>query len=95
MNTGNRERWQVATNFVISGTNATKAKSLCWRYDRASEVLEEVQGSLSPDGAMSLLADVAQQTTMWSVVYGMTGGEIAVAMGGDYGDVHHFKLGMK
>ena len=44
---------------------------------------------------MALLADVSQPITMWSVVYDMDSGQIAVAMGHDYAQVHHFNLTLK
>jgi predicted choloylglycine hydrolase len=91
----NEQPWQVATNFVISGKSQEEARSLCPRYRRASDVLQQAGGSLSPDEAMSLLEQVSQEITMWSVVYDMSDGQVAVAMGRDYGDVHRFKLGMK
>jgi hypothetical protein len=91
----NEGPWQVATNFVISGTSPAEARSLCRRYRRASEVLEQAKGHLPPDQAMSLLQDVSQEMTMWSVVYDVTSGEIAVAMGRDYEHAHHLRLRME
>ena len=41
---------------------------------------------------MDLLAEVAQDITQWSVVYQMAQGEVSVAMGRDYAQVHDFKL---
>jgi hypothetical protein len=46
--------------------------------------LSEYQGILSRDDAMDLLTDVAQDSTQWSVVYGMSSGEIDIVMGGNY-----------
>jgi hypothetical protein len=42
---------------------------------------------------MDLLAQVAQPSTQWSVVYGLSGGDVWVAMGGKYASVHHLSLG--
>jgi hypothetical protein len=87
--------WQVATNFVLSGHSPQSAVSQCNRYATASRTLEQAQGQLSQQEAMALLQDVSQPSTIWSVVYDMETGQIAVTMGGDYAQVHHFKLSMK
>jgi len=87
--------WQVATNFVLSGYSPERARLQCDRYATAYETLEQAQGRLSQDEAMALLADVSQPSTIWSVVYDMKSGQIAVAMGHDYVQVHRFELGMK
>ncbi len=41
---------------------------------------------------MDLLAGVAQPNTQWSVVYEMTTGELAVALGRDYEQIYRFQL---
>jgi hypothetical protein len=43
---------------------------------------------------MDLLEDVSQSLTVWSVVYSMSSGDISVAMGRDYDQVHQFTLEM-
>jgi hypothetical protein len=89
------EPWQVSTNFVISGEDPGQARSLCWRYARASERLEWAAGRISRQEAMELLEDVSQDLTMWSVVYDMTDGDVSVAMGRDYDQIHEFALSMQ
>jgi len=84
--------WQVATNFVLSFHSSESAMLQCDRYATASTTLEQAQGRVSQEEAMALLADVSQPSTMWSVVYDMESGQIAVATGHNYGQVHHFKL---
>lgn len=42
---------------------------------------------------MSLLQDVSQPNTQWSIVYGMTTGSVTVAMGEKYDRVHTFDIG--
>jgi hypothetical protein len=90
----NREPWQVATNFLLTGHTAEGAQRSCPRYATAYKALERADGSLSPVEAMDLLEDVSQDITMWSVVYGMTGGEIRVSVGRDFGEIHQFGLPM-
>jgi hypothetical protein len=64
----------------------------CWRYDRLHDRLNEKQGLLDSKAAMELLAEVAQDSTQWSVVYQMARGEVSVAMGQDYAKVHTFQV---
>ncbi len=91
----NEQPWQVATNFSLSGHSPESAMLQCDRYATASRTLEQAQDRVSQQDAMALLADVSQPSTMWSVVYDMQNGQIAVAMGHNYGQVHQFELGMK
>jgi predicted choloylglycine hydrolase len=90
----NSEPWQVATNFVISGTAPESRPSLCPRYLRATETLEEAEGSISLEEAMALLEGVSQSITIWSVVYDMTNGAIQVVVGREYEQVYQFALEM-
>jgi hypothetical protein len=90
----NEEPWQVATNFVLTGHSPKGAKRFCTRYATAYETLERADGSLSQGEAMDLLEDVSQHITMWSVVYGMAGGDIWVSVGRDFENVHQFRLPM-
>jgi hypothetical protein len=90
----NEKPWQVSTNFILAEESPTGADSPCWRYNLAYEMLEQKDGDLSQTAAMSLLQDVSQRNTMWSVVYDVTNGDIQVAMGRQYDQVHSFELRM-
>jgi len=84
--------WQVATNFLVASTDSQPAGQ-CWRYDRVNERLAETGGRLATSDALSLLAEVSQDHTQWSVVYGMASGDVSVVMGRDYtGQVYDFHL---
>jgi hypothetical protein len=74
------EPWQVATNFQI--INPPEGVAQDNRYITAAETLQKSQGVISEDDAMKLLrSELCQTTTMWSVVYNLTTGDIQVAMG--------------
>jgi hypothetical protein len=88
----NEKPWQVSTNFILAEEKPTGANSPCWRYNRVYEGLEQRNGVLSQPDAMSLLQDVSQGHTMWSVVYNMGSGSLDVAMGRQYDQVHSFQL---
>jgi hypothetical protein len=56
--------------------------------------LAETGGQLATPDALDLLAGVSQESTQWSVVYGMRTGDVNVAMGRRYTAVHTFHLGL-
>jgi len=87
----NEQPWHLATNFLLS-TVEDPQDGNCWRYDTISARLYKAQGMLDTESAMELLRDVSQDTTQWSVVYQMAHGEISVAMGRDYAQIHDFKI---
>ena len=94
----NSEPWQVATNFVISGTAPESRGSLCSRYRRAYEALERANGDISPEEGMALLGDVSQSgdfPTIWSVVYDMSSGDSQVVVGRQYDQVYQLNLEMR
>jgi hypothetical protein len=91
----NEKPWQVSTNFILAEEKPVGADSPCWRYNRVYERLEQGNGVLSQPEAMSLLQDVSQGNTMWSVVYNVGSGTLDVAMGRQYDQVHSFQLRMR
>jgi hypothetical protein len=86
----NEKPWHSATNFLRSSVKDPKGN--CWRYDRINTRLNETQGLLNSNSAMQLLAEVAQDSTQWSVVYQMAHGEVSIAMDKDYANVHTFRM---
>lgn len=94
----NEDPWQLATNFLVASTGG-ETQGQCPRYDRISQRLQEMDGQLTSQSALSLLEDVsqydpqAQSNTQWSVVYDMTGGGISIVMGRKFtGAVHTLYL---
>lgn len=90
------EPWQVATNFQIYGVK--DGTLICNRYATATQTLGKTGGIISDDDAMKLLKDISQDTTMWSVVYNLSTGDILVRTGLDparVSQVKRFKLKMK
>jgi len=79
--------WQQATNFLVASMNENPAGA-CQRYDLISERLSQAGGQINVQEALSLLSDVSQEITQWSVVYNMTDGSVHLVMGQDYETVH-------
>ncbi|HUU27112.1 MAG TPA: C45 family peptidase [archaeon] len=90
--------WQAATNFIISETSAEDISGNCERYNLLSKILKGSGGVLNMGEAMSLLKDVSKNKetvkTTWSVAYGMSTGEIQLAVGRQYDKIHTFQLDM-
>jgi hypothetical protein len=87
----NVDPWQVTTNFVITGMNSPQ-DAPCWRYRTAFETLSVNKGDLSEKGTLSLLQNVSLSTTRWSTVFNIKSGQLQIAMGGDYENLHIFMI---
>ncbi len=87
--------WQAATNFLNTPVQDDPAQ-MCARYDHIHDVLTEREGQLTLGSAMTLLSEVAQPgSTQWSIVYGMSTGEVQVVMHGAYDHVYTFELALE
>jgi hypothetical protein len=89
----NETDWHLATNFLRASVD-DPAEGGCWRYDEVSQRLAEAEGQLSTQEAIDLLADVSQEITEWSIVYGISTGDIDVSMGREYDNIHTFHLSL-
>jgi hypothetical protein len=87
----NEAAWHLATNHLRNAGDET-GHSGCWRYDKMYRRLAETGGRLAVQDALDLLAGVAQESTQWSVVYGMRTGDVSVAMRKQYTAGHTFHL---
>ncbi len=86
----NERPWHLATNHLR--TIADAASSGCRRYDDLEESLTETDGRVSAAGAMDLLEQVSQKGTQWSVVYGISTGDVYLAIGQKYEHPYSFSL---
>lgn len=86
--------WHAATNFTRSAI-AGDAAGQCRRYDTLVRRLTDANGVLTPRTGLDLLRAVAQTetATQWSVVYGMSTGQVEVVMGQRYNLVYTFQIG--
>jgi predicted choloylglycine hydrolase len=89
----NETSWHLATNHLRAMADET-GPSGCWRYDKIHQQLTETGGQLTTQDALDLLAKVSQEGTQWSVVYGMSTGDVNVAMGRRYDNLHTFHLSL-
>ena len=83
------EPYHLATNHL---RNTASGNGGCPRYATLDDRLSETKGQLTSQDAVDLLGGVAQESTQWSIVYGISTGDVRVAMGLDYDDVHTFHL---
>ncbi len=87
----NETDWHLATNFLRASVGES-AEGECWRYDKIDQRLTQTLGHLTTQDATSLLAQVAQGHTQWSIVYGISTGDVNIVMGQEYDDVHILHL---
>jgi len=87
----NETPWHPATNFLRASAGES-AEGRCWRYDRISQRLAEAEGRITAQDAMDLLAQVSQAGTQWSILYGISTGDVNVTMGRQYDALHTFHL---
>ena len=87
----NDEPWHAATNFLLASAGDEPAGH-CARYDLIAGRLAETHGQLDFPQALDLLQAVSQANTQWSVVYGLTGGEIQVVPAGRWEHIYRFHL---
>jgi hypothetical protein len=88
----NTHPWQVATNFILTGLSPEISLASCWRYKKVWETLENQATMPSLLSTLSLLEDVSQSNTIWSVVYDTSSLDFLVVMGKKYDQVHEFNL---
>jgi hypothetical protein len=87
----NDKAWHLATNFLRSSIGAS-AEGQCPRYDQLDRRLSTAEGKLNSQEALSLLEQVSQPSTQWSIVYGMSTGDVRVTMGRQYSRAHTFHI---
>lgn len=87
----NQQPWDMATNFIRASA-LDNPESMCSRYARISQTLTAHEGKLTPADAFTLLEAVSQNITQWSIVYGMSTGEISVVMARQYDTVYTVHL---
>jgi hypothetical protein len=87
----NDRPWHLATNFLLSSVTGS-ARGQCTRYDKIDQRLSTTEGNINAQAAMSLLGGVTQANTQWSIVYGMSTGDVSVTMGRQYSRAHTFHL---
>lgn len=85
----NDNPWHLATNFLVSSVSGS-ATGQCPRYDQLDRRLSTTRGEINAREALSLLSDVSQANTQWSIVYGLSTGEVTVTMGREYTRTHTF-----
>lgn len=90
--TPNENAWHLATNYI---TASGVFNGRCSRYDAIQDRMESKNGKLDEQQAMDLLEKISQNSTQWSVVYGMKTGRVAVSMGRGYDSIRTLELEME
>jgi predicted choloylglycine hydrolase len=90
----NNEPFQVATNFIITGSSAPQSTN-CWRYNKVYSALKNANGNINEITAMNILQSASQSITMWSAVYNMNSFSLEICMDKNYDKVYSIKVGYK
>ena len=84
----NQEPWQVSTNFIF-----TDGISPCWRYETASQLLQNSMGGITVDMGMDILEECSQDGfTLWSNVYNLETKEVEISIGQHYEKIYTFSF---
>jgi hypothetical protein len=83
--------WLAATNYLLSD-ESDGSGDRCWRYETIVERMDTSDGRIDSSTAMSILREIAQENTQWSVVYEVSERTIEIVMGRDYQTIHKFQL---
>jgi hypothetical protein len=90
----NDNPWHLATNHLRVNAQGDGG---CDRYAKIRQQLTNTEGKITLPEAVQLLSDVSQAgdyPTQWSIVYGISTGEIEVVMGREYSQHHTFQFPM-
>ncbi|MHA1110621.1 MAG: carcinine hydrolase/isopenicillin-N N-acyltransferase family protein [Promethearchaeota archaeon] len=84
----NENNWQVSTNFIF-----TDGISSCWRYQTATQMLDECEGYVSMEKGMKILEACSQDDwTRWSNIYNMKTLEVHITVNENYQTTYTFQL---
>jgi hypothetical protein len=83
--------WLAATNYLLSD-ESDGSGDRCWRYETIVERMDTSDGRIDSSTAMSILREIAQENTQWSVVYEVSERTIEIVMGREYQTIHKFQL---
>jgi len=87
----NQKNWEVTTNFIIS--DLPKHDDVpCWRYKNVYSTLQNCDGILDENEALSILKNVSVSTTRWSTLFDLNNFTLKIAMGRDYDSFLSFSI---
>jgi len=84
--------FQVMTNSPVYGVSLDEQIDACWRFRTIFERLEACGGIMDAAGAMGLLAEVGNEWTEWSAVYGIWNHSAILAVDFDFTVLYPFPL---
>jgi hypothetical protein len=87
----NDQPWHQATNF-LRAASGEDTEGICPRFDLISQQLTSREGLFDLHSAMDLLDEVSVDGTQWSIVYGISSGEVNVVMGHRFDTIYTFRL---
>jgi hypothetical protein len=84
--------WQVMSTKRIFNVSDAEMREKCRRFAKMSETLEKTEGDMGWEACMSILQDVSQKGTTWSVVYSPTAKDLHFSVYQKWDDIYHLRL---
>jgi penicillin V acylase-like amidase (Ntn superfamily) len=82
-----KKSWQVITNSPLYNVPEEKRMLSCWRFKRASGLLEKTKGEIDWKAGMNILKSVSVKGTQWSTICDMKRQEIFISLYRDYKNI--------
>ena len=83
----NTKPWQVITNSPLYKVPEDQRAKNCWRYKKASDMLNKTQGDIDWKAGMDILKAVSLKGTQWSTICDMKTKVIYISLYKDYDDI--------
>jgi len=88
----NSRKWQVVTNYTVTGTDDELGKITCDRFKIASEMLEERNGQVTETDAMNILKATSVDRTLYSCIFNLSTKEAVIVTGREFDHKLDIKL---
>lgn len=86
------DSWQILSTKAVYGKSDGELREQCWRHKSIAETLDTTKGHPDWSDGMTVLQDVHQEGTTWSVVYSLRSRELYLSVYQDWDTVYHLRL---
>ncbi|MFC2133192.1 linear amide C-N hydrolase [Bacteroidota bacterium] len=88
----NTESFHVATNSPLYNVSTEQAKAQCSRYNYIYNRLSYLEGNMTVQQGMDILAVVGHEFTQWSIVYDISNLALDLALDFNFNQLYHFEF---
>jgi predicted choloylglycine hydrolase len=86
------DSWQILSTKAVFGKSDDDLRELCWRHKSIAETFDKTKGHLDWSKGITVLQDVHQKGTTWSVVYSLRTRELYFSVYQNWDTVYHLRL---